>query len=228
MGVVPRSIPRRAWWAISVVVLTATSCSSTSTASPTPTDQISVLGCQDVIASQPTPPSDSSTFLGGVALPTGRALQVNSSGNTDAQGTLFAKDALIIRRGASFDLVVPEQWRGRLTLIWGSLGKPTDHLRVPGCRPAQRMPSSSHWAVTDDWLVSGRLFRIPVGLCFGHRQGGTGGADRRNRRGRRVSRSEPASFARLARRTSGLQLSASRPDTTCRACFSMRAQAHKI
>ena len=153
MGVVPRSIPRRAWWAISVVVLTATSCSSTSTASPTPTDQISVLGCQDVIASQPTPPSDSSTFLGGVALPTGRALQVNSSGNTDAQGTLFAKDALIIRRGASFDLVVPEQWRGRLTLIWGSLGKPTDHLRVPGCRPAQRMPSSSHWAVTDDWLV---------------------------------------------------------------------------
>jgi hypothetical protein len=137
--------------AISVLALTTTACVSTSTVSPTPSDSIAVLGCQDVIGSEAAPPPQSSIILGGVALPTGRALQ--ASPNSDPHATLFAKDGLFIRRGVSFDLLVPDQWRGRLTLSWGSLAKPTGHLRIPACRPTQRMPSSSRWDPSDDWLV---------------------------------------------------------------------------
>jgi hypothetical protein len=165
MAVVPRPIACHAWLAISILVLTATACVSTSTVSPAPSDSISVLGCQDVIGSEAAPPSESSIILGGVALPTGRALQVNPSGDSDPHAKLFAKDGLFIRRGASFDLLVPEQWRGRLTVIWGSLAKPTSHLRVPGCRPTQRMPSSSRWVLSDNWLVYPGGYLVSQAAC---------------------------------------------------------------
>ena len=163
MPVVPRPLARYAWMAITVLVLTSSACVSTSTASPTPSDSISVLGCQDVIASEATPPSGSSITLDGVALPTGRALQANP--DSDPHAKLFAKDALLIRRGASFDLLVPAAWRSRLAVTWGSLGKPTSHLRIPGCRPMQRMPSSSRWDLTDDWLVYPGGYFVSQAAC---------------------------------------------------------------
>jgi hypothetical protein len=163
MTVAPWVLAHRAWFAITVLVLTATGCVSTSTVSPTPTDSVSVLGCQDVIASQPAPPSESSIILDRVALPTGRALQANPNSGTNAK--LFAKDGLFIRRGALFDLVVPEAWRGRLAVGWGSFSKATSHLRIPGCRPTQRMPSSSRWALTDDWLVYPGGYFVSQAAC---------------------------------------------------------------
>jgi hypothetical protein len=150
----------------SAVALTVTACSpSTSTVSPTPSDVMAVLPCGDVIASAPAAPAQSSVILDAVALPTGRALQANKSGDSDPNAKLFAKDGLFIRRGASFDLLVPEQWRGRLVVGWGSPGKPTTHLRVPGCRPTQRMPSSSRWDLSDDWLVYPGGYSVAQAAC---------------------------------------------------------------
>jgi hypothetical protein len=165
MAAVRRPFASLGWLAISVLVVTATACVSASTVSPTPSDPIAVLGCQDVIASEVAPPSGSSIILDAVALPTGRALQANPSGNSNPNEKLFAKDGLFIRRGAAFDLVVPEVWRGRLTVGWGSLDKPTGHLRVPGCRPAQRMPSSSRWDPSDDWLIYPGGYSVSQAAC---------------------------------------------------------------
>jgi hypothetical protein len=166
MAVLSGALSRRAWLVTGGLVLTVTACSpSTSTVSPTPSDAMSVLPCQDVIASASVPPSESSVILDAVALPTGRALQANQSGDSDPRAKLFAKDGLLIRRGASFDLLVPEQWRGRLLVGWGSPGKPTTHLRVPGCRPTQRMPSSSRWDPSDDWLVYPGGYSVSQTAC---------------------------------------------------------------
>jgi hypothetical protein len=165
MAVTYRPFPRRPWLVVGALALTVTACSpSTSTVSPTPSDPVTILPCQDVIASAPAPPSESSVILDGVALPTGRALQVNASSGSDRE-KLFAKDGLFIRRGASFDLLVPEQWRSRLAVDWGSIGKPTTHLRISGCRPAQRMPSSSRWDVSDDWLVYPGGYWVSQAAC---------------------------------------------------------------
>ena len=159
-------LARRGWLVMGALVLTITACSpSTSTVSPTPSDTTAVLPCQDVIASAATPPSESSIILDSVALPTGRALQANQSRNSDPLAKLFAKDGLFIRRGASFELLVPEQWRGRLAVGWGSPGLPTTHLRVPGCRPTQRMPSSSRWDLTDQWLMYPGGYSVPQVAC---------------------------------------------------------------
>jgi hypothetical protein len=163
MADVRRLFACRAWLAIGVPLLSATACAPTSTMSPAPSDLVAVLRCQDVIASQVAPPSESSIILESVALPTGRALQANPDSSPHA--TLFAKDGLFIRRGASFDLVVPQTWRGRLAVGWGSYTKPTTHLRVPGCRPTQRMPSSSRWDLSDDWLVYPGGYSVSQAAC---------------------------------------------------------------
>ncbi len=166
MAVTYRPFARRPWLVVGALALTVTACSpSTSTVSPTPSDPVAVLPCQDVIASAAAPPSESSVILDSVALPTGRALQANQSGNSDPHAKLFAKDGLFIRRGASFDLLVPEEWRGGLAVGWGSPGIPTTHLRVPGCQPTQRMPSSSRWDLTDQWLVYPGGYSVPQVAC---------------------------------------------------------------
>jgi hypothetical protein len=165
VAVGPRALRRQAWLAVGVLALTTTGCVSTSTASPTPTGPVSVLSCQDVIASEAAPPTGSSVILDRVALPTGRALQASPAGVTDPSEKLFAKDGLLIRRGAAFDLVVPEAWRGRLGVSWGSMAKPTSQLRVPGCRPTQRMPSSSRWVLSDEWLVYPGGYSVPQPAC---------------------------------------------------------------
>ena len=165
MADVRRPFAWRAWLAISIPVLAATACAPTSAVSPSPSDLVAVLRCQDVIASEVAPPSESSIILEAVALPTGRALQANGSAGSDPKEKLFAKDGLLIRRGASFDLVVPQSWRGRLGIGWGNYSKPTSHLRVPGCRPTQRMPSSGRWVLSDDWLAYPGGYTVSEAAC---------------------------------------------------------------
>jgi hypothetical protein len=142
----------RSLWLVAALLLSgATGCVSQPAHSVKPSSDLAVLRCQDVIGSVPAPPLSSSVVLDRVALPTGQALQANAQ--PGGPGAFFAKDGLLIRRGAAFDIVVPDSWRGRLTVTWGSLAKPTSHLRIPGCRPTERMPASGRWDAGDAWLA---------------------------------------------------------------------------
>jgi len=144
-----------------LLVIIASACSSgTPQASSSPSDGVTLLACQDVIASEPVPVAGDSIVVDRVALPTERALQANRSGDPGAR--LFAKDGLLIRRGASFDLIVPEDWRGRLTINWGSPGKATHHLRVPGCRPTGTINPVRE---QDAWLVYAGGYTVSEPAC---------------------------------------------------------------
>src|SRR5207244_2529360 len=46
---------------------------------------------------------------------------------------LFAKNGLLIRAGASFDLVVPSGWEDRFAIGWGSPPTRATHVVVSGC-----------------------------------------------------------------------------------------------
>jgi hypothetical protein len=153
-----RLVPVRAstrhklWLATGLLAVAASGCSSSpQSASSGPSNRIDSLPCQD-IGAKAAPPSDFSIVFDRVALPTGRALQANRSGESDPARRLFAKSGLYIRPGASFDLVVPDEWRGRLTLGWG--GKKGAHLRVPKCQ-----------AVGQLWLVYAGGYWVPEPAC---------------------------------------------------------------
>src|SRR2546423_15678047 len=92
-----------------LLVITATACESAPAhVSVGPWDAIAFLDCQAVIGSEAVPAEGDSIVLDRVALPTERALQANRSGDPGARR--FAKDGLFIRRSASFDLIVPDEW----------------------------------------------------------------------------------------------------------------------
>jgi hypothetical protein len=91
-----------------------------------------------------------STVFDRVALPTGRALQASANPSAEPVARLFAKDGLQIRRSVVFDLVVPEEWIGRLLIGWGSPAKRTTHLHVPGCQPKETL---NPLRPTDDWIA---------------------------------------------------------------------------
>jgi hypothetical protein len=144
-----------------LLVIITSACSSGATqVSSSPSDGITLLACQDVIGSRAVPVEGDSIVLDRVAVPTDRALQVSRSGDPGAR--LFAKDGLFIRRGASFDLIVPDEWRDRLTINWGFPGKLTHHLRVPGCRPTSTInPVNEH----DAWLVYAGGYTVSEPAC---------------------------------------------------------------
>jgi hypothetical protein len=150
------------WLATGLLLMTASGCvSGQPAASTAASDGIARLPCQD-IGAEATPPSDFSIVFDRVALPTGRALQANRSGESDPARRLFAKSGLFIRRGASFDLIVPDEWRGRLTLGWG--GKVGTHLRVPECRPTGTVDQPSYHD-SEVWLVYAGGYWVPEPAC---------------------------------------------------------------
>lgn len=93
----------------------------------------SLLPCADSSASFDQPPTDRQILFDQVALPTRKALQAGRSADPDFAGRLFAKAGLYIASGASFSLIVPADWVGRLTIGWGSPGQRTTHLYVRDC-----------------------------------------------------------------------------------------------
>jgi hypothetical protein len=117
----------------------------------------------------------------------------------------------VVRKGRSIQpsrgVLRPDRPRAVAWPAHGDLGQP---------RQTDRSPTGS-WVSSDAtnavlepmgperWLacVSGWLLRVAGGLCFRPRPGGTGGADRPNRRRRAVSRPEPATLACVARRLGG-------------------------
>lgn len=150
--------------AISLLLLAATACdASTTTVTTTPSAGVTVLLCQNVIRSDPAPPSDLSIVLDRVALPTVNALQANRSGDSDPSARLFTKSLIMIRRGASFDIVVPPEWRGRLIIGWASPGRRSTHLRVPGCTPTHTLNPIRE--TSDDWLAYAFLFWVSEPAC---------------------------------------------------------------
>src|SRR5256884_7279466 len=141
--------------------ITATACESTrAQVLAGPSDAIALLDCQAVIGSEAVPAAGDSIVLDGVALPTKRALQANRTGDPGARR--FPKDGLYVRRGAAFDLIVPDAWRDRLTINWGFPGEATHHLRVPGCRPTGTINPIHE---QDPWLVYAGGYTLSGPAC---------------------------------------------------------------
>lgn len=117
------------------------------------------LGCRDAIASRADPPADMSVVFNHVALPTVNALQANRSGESDPSARLFAKQGLFVASGASFALIVPAEWVGRLTIGWGSPGPRTTHLLVSGCKATG---SQERWLVFAGGFWVGEPACVPL------------------------------------------------------------------
>ena len=141
------------WWGPSATALPAAGVTVTT----------ATLPCSDQInaSSGPTPPR--TLVLGDVALSTSYALGAGLlRDEPDARARYFAKDGLQIRAGTSFDLVVPPEWRGRLSLGWGNPAQRTTHLKVRGCRwtssPSQGSPPGA-------WLAFAGGYWVPRAAC---------------------------------------------------------------
>jgi hypothetical protein len=119
-----------------------------------PLARATLVRCDTAIGAADTP-EGRSVVLGRAALSTHRALQANHSGSGIPVTRFFAKDGLLVRGSARFDLIVPAAWRKRLRIAWGG-AEPTTHLRVPGCRastPGQQ------------WLVFAGGYSVPRPAC---------------------------------------------------------------
>jgi hypothetical protein len=74
--------------------------------------------------------------LGVVALPASprsAALQTSLSGDGNGPLRLFAKTALLIKPGTTFELVVPSRFTSRLSIGWGAPGTPSHRVLVGNC-----------------------------------------------------------------------------------------------
>lgn len=74
--------------------------------------------------------------LGVVALPASPgslALQTSLSGDGDGPLRLFAKTALLVRPGTTFELIVPSRLTSRLSIGWGAPGRPSHRVLVSNC-----------------------------------------------------------------------------------------------
>jgi hypothetical protein len=115
------------------------------TATTTPVE----LHCSDQISSLNAPRSGTTTAFGAVALPTKRALGAVVLPNAaDPSARYFAKQGLQVRAGASFELVVPPEWRGRVSFGWGLPAQRTTALKVSGCQwmaNLNQSPPAGRW-----------------------------------------------------------------------------------
>lgn len=128
------------WWNLGAAALAA----------PTGVASTVTLPCADQINASSAPAPPRTVILARVALSTRVALGAGLlRDEPDPDARYFAKDGLVIRAGASFELVVPPEWRGRLSLGWGNPAQRTTRLRVAGCR---WMTSPSESSPPGAWL----------------------------------------------------------------------------
>lgn len=96
----------------------------------------STLPCGNAIDNQP-PPHDWKVVLGVVALPTSprsAALQTGLTGDPVPALRLFAKAGLVIRAGATFELIAPSLGGDRVGIGWaGEPSTPSRRVRVVNC-----------------------------------------------------------------------------------------------
>lgn len=115
--------------------------SGTSTHRPTPVKgyaAIRLLPCRETAGAN-APWQGTSVVLGVVGLPASphmrRALQTTLTGSRNRAARLFAKEGLVVRAGARFELIVPTRLRDRLSIGWGNAGEGHvgSTISVPGC-----------------------------------------------------------------------------------------------
>ena len=125
----------------SVSASTPTRSASTTTETPLPTKPS--LACGDYIDTE-APPEDLQVVLGVVALPSSprsAALQTSPTGESGPH-RLFAKTGLLIKPGATFELVVPDEFTKRLGIGWANgPATPASSLSVVSCPN----PKDSEW-----------------------------------------------------------------------------------
>jgi hypothetical protein len=97
-------------------------------------------------------PADHAIVLGAVALPTARALQTARTGLT-SDARLWAKDGLFVSTDAAVELRVPDEWRGKLSFIWGQpADRHLERIRIPAC--ATTRGASTWLAFTGGYFVA--------------------------------------------------------------------------
>jgi hypothetical protein len=101
----------------------AASPATTTTVAPDPLEPV-VLPCEQTIGTEDAPPDDCEAVLDAVALPTADrapdALQTSATGEADPDARLFAKTGLLVRGGATFEILVPEDEPAGFSIGWGS------------------------------------------------------------------------------------------------------------
>jgi hypothetical protein len=86
------------------------------------------LKCSDQIGWPRKPLSSYAVVLGKVALATKKAFGASRIHDGNPRRNFFAKQGLLIKPGASLELIVPAAWESRVAIGWGNPGKLTDHL----------------------------------------------------------------------------------------------------
>ena len=160
-------------------------CTCASLASANLTQTSPALDCTTAIDAVAAPPARGD--LDAVA-PPDPLVAANPSGDSSSDRRLFAETGLLVRSGATADLVIPLSDQSVATMGWGSPGIPVKVVHVAGCT------SSDPWK---PWLAfAGWLLRPEPGLHLTRRGGrrGAGGCPDRHRRG--VRRPGPRPRAR--------------------------------
>lgn len=115
------------------------------------------LLCRDIIFGRDMPDPDLTVVFDQVGLPTRRALQASADPTEPDPGARwFAKVGLFVARGSSFELIVPAEWIGHLSMNWGSPGERTTHLYVSGCDPTRAETA---------WVVFAGGFHVDKPAC---------------------------------------------------------------
>jgi hypothetical protein len=153
------------------------------TAAPTPSSPVAsprvpveaaasgTVPCSDVIGAVPAPDPDLTVIGDAVALPAanGRSgpLQVSADHDAGTGAKLFAKNGLVVRRGAKVQLRVLAPAAGRAWIGWGSPGVVGRQAVVDGCA------GSGAWIA----FAGGYWVRSPMCVPVGVRV--AGGAEHR-------------------------------------------------
>ena len=117
------------------------------------------LDCADQIGWPRTPLPGYSVSYGRVALPATKAFSAVRLDPSQPNSKFWAKQGLLVKPGAPFELIVPPAWTSRLTIQWGNPGQPTTHLWVTGCRSKK---AGAHWLAYAGGFTSNKPACIPL------------------------------------------------------------------
>jgi hypothetical protein len=147
----------------------ATATPMPSPASPREPATIAAAGttsCGDVIGTVPAPGPDLTVIQDAVAVPaatgTSEPLQVSTDHDSGTGARLFAKNGLVVRRGAEVRLRILAPAVGRAWIGWGSPAVPGSEAVVDGC------DGSGPWLA----FAGGYWVRSPMCVPVGVRVGG--------------------------------------------------------
>lgn len=142
-----------------------TAPSDSTTSAPAPVAG-AVLRCVGQIGTD-APPTSFETVLGVVALPASArhgALQTSRSGGAESE-RLFAKTGLVVKAGATFDLIVPDGTT--LGIGWGSgPTTPSRRLHIPACPSA----GGDGWLAYPGGYWTNRPACVPLIVAAGGRE----------------------------------------------------------